>query len=719
MFIRSLVGSLLFLIVLTGYPQRNPVDSLESLLGTATGIQRVEILQTLVINLWLNHPDTAMRYARQALSISRQLDDVKQQAISIRLMGGVHLYQGTYDSALYYSKRAHALSLKLNDSTLISSTLNNTGFTYYHLGSYPEALENLLRSLIIKERIKQDYGMGQTLNNVGLVYSKLKDYNTARKYFKEAIAVADRLQDNNIKLYSHNNIGFTYLNQGNFSEAEKYFKTSLQIAKTVNNTNWHATAYSGLGQAYFNMGLIDRARRQFKISLALRNEIGDKNGIAEIYYYMGKMYAASGYLDSAFVNLRISQRIAGQTKVKERILENYQLFKQLYVQRKQYDSALFYQTMFIDLRDNLFNENMARNLSEIQLRLREEETLQRLAAKDSQIQQRTLQSYFLVIIALLIFIFALVVLWYYTAQKKLGLDLLRKNQEISSQKEEIEAQKEALQQSNKGLERAHQKITEQNNELEQLNNRLQSTVDMRTKELELANRELRIANLELDNFIYKSSHDIKGPLVRLLGVCHVALLDVHDEKAREYLEMLNKSAKQINDIFDRLKVVSDINNLELGQHPINFLKIYNQVHANLVEHEGYPTIKFSLEMEEGVQFYSDEFLMETIFPNMMENAVKFQHKSEQAHKFINIDIRKRNSSVVISFVDNGIGIKESDIDHIFKMFSQAALEHQTVGLGLYIVKQCISKLGGTIHLLRSKEKLTEFEVVLPLNPVTS
>jgi signal transduction histidine kinase len=119
-------------------------------------------------------------------------------------------------------------------------------------------------------------------------------------------------------------------------------------------------------------------------------------------------------------------------------------------------------------------------------------------------------------------------------------------------------------------------------------------------------------------------------------------------------------------------------------------------------------------MDEDIEFNSDYFLLETIFSNMLENAVKFQNKSEQTNKVISVSVSRRGKELVILFSDNGIGIKESDVDHIFKMFSQAALEHQNIGLGLYIVKQCIIKLGGNISLLRSQAYLTEFEVVLPI-----
>ena len=697
-----------------GFSQNPLVDSLRKVLPEVQGQKKIEVLQKLVVNLWLNHPDSAMQYAREAVYIAKQSGDVRSQAIAIRVLGGVHLYQGTYDSAFYYSKSAHVLSLKSKDSTLVASSLNNIGFTYYHLGSYSEALEYLLRALKMKIKIKQDYGLGQTLNNVGLVYSKLKDYSTARKYFQEAIEVSDRLKDNNIKLYSFNNIGFTYLEQGNFTQADKYFRESLEIAKTVNNVNWHATAYSGLAQVYYKRGLMDRARDEFKKSLTLRNDIGDRNGISEIYYYLSKMYASSGYLDSAFKYIHLSEHMLKEPEPKERLLENFELYKELYTRKKMYDSALYFQTRYIGLKDKLFNENMARNLADIQLRIQEEETIQRLADKDIQIQRGQLLSNFFITIIILILGFAIIVYWYYKQQKRLGLDLAKKNIEIVSQKEEIESQKEALVFNNAELERAHEVIKGQIEELGELNNKLQSTVDIRTKELELANQELKLANLELDNFIYKSSHDIKGPLVRLIGVCHVALLDVQDEKAREYIMMLSDTAKHVNDIFDRLKAVSHINNVSLTQERVDFIATIDRIRNNLKGFEGYNSIEFVLRIEEDLEFYADGFLIETILHNMIENAVKFQKKSDKDYKFIRVGVKREKAHIKISLVDNGIGIKETDHDHIYKMFSRAALEHQNVGLGLYIVKQCLDKLNGTINLLRNKEKFTEFEIKVPI-----
>ncbi|MFZ6012287.1 MAG: tetratricopeptide repeat protein [Bacteroidota bacterium] len=696
-----------FLIFLSiaGLAQQHPSDSIRTLLEKSPEEKKIEILQSMVIRLWLNQPDSAMQYAREVMAIARETDNIRYEAIANRLMGGVQSYKSNYDSSLRYNKKALELSILARDSFLISSAMNNVGLVYYYMGDYPPALENLLRSLSIKYIIKQDYGLGLNLSNIGLVYTKLKDYPKARDYFNEALKVSERLKDDNIKLYSKNNIGFTYLYENKLEKAENYFKQSLKIAQIVDNTNWHATAYSGLAQVYLSMNRIAEAKRLFKISLELRKKIGEKNGISEIYLFMSRIYARANKLDSAFINARISLQIAEQTGAKERRLENLALFKDLYAQKKQYDSALFFQSRFIALRDSLFNENMARNLVEIQLKVKDEETRQQLEAKDIQLQKRTMLAYFLTAVVVLVLFFSALLYRYYHVQKKLSSDLVKKNTEITSQKEEIQTQKEALLLSNTELEKAREQLAA-------LNQQLQSTVDIRTKELEVANRELRVVNLELDNFIYKSSHDIKGPLVRLLGICHVALLDITDEKARDYLTMLNTTAKHLNEIFDRLKIVSDINGLVVDKVRIDFGQILRNVKTNLRSLDGYDQIRIMLETD-GLELYSDPFLIETIFHNMIENAVRFQKESTRENKFIRIKGRKSNGNTVLSFTDNGIGIKQTEIDHIFKMFSQAALEHHTVGLGLYIVKQCAHKLNGGVSLVRSNERYTEFEVMLP------
>jgi signal transduction histidine kinase len=74
-----------------------------------------------------------------------------------------------------------------------------------------------------------------------------------------------------------------------------------------------------------------------------------------------------------------------------------------------------------------------------------------------------------------------------------------------------------------------------------------------------------------------------------------------------------------------------------------------------------------------------------------------------------------NQSITISVIDNGIGIKDDYIQNIYQMFSKAARDHQNLGLGLYIVKQAVEKLNGSVMLKENTNHYTEFEVRIPLS----
>ena len=686
-------------------------DDLLLRLESAPVEEKIDILHELIVKTWLNYPDEAMHYAREAYQLSLYINDRTQISKSLRLIGGVHYYKNNYDSVLHYCKESLEIALEIDDTVLINNALNNIGLAYYNLGSYQSALENLLRSLNMKIAIGEIYGRALTMNNIGLVYNKLKDYERAREYFIQGLQVAKEYHDLNLILYSQNNIGTTYLMQGDIKAAKMYFEQSLAL--DVDNKNWKAVAYSGLGRVYQLEGEYELSRDYFEKALNLRQEIGERNGVSEIYYFYGKEAQRKGNYDSAIALLQESQRIAREIGSKERMYENYSLFVELYQQQGRLEKAFEYQTRLLQLRDTLFNEGLAHNLAAIQLKIQEEENQKLLRNKEQQLSQNRKFNVFLIGIFVLAVSLAGFIFYAYTRNRKLNTMLGERNSEIIAQKEEIEAQKESLVSKNIQLEEAHILITEQNKKLEKYNAQLQDKVDQRTNELEQRNRELKLANLELDNFLYKSSHNIKGPLATLMGVCNVALMDVKDEQSLKYFALLAETAGGLNDILARLKTISDINSLQLTYKKINLPALIDNCITQMQNIEGTDHFRITYDIAADVDLISDPLLVDLIFFNMIQNAVKFQDNQNDTN-FLKIAISREQDTTVIHFLDNGIGIDDEDIQDIFQMFSKAALRHQTLGLGLYIVKQCVHRLRGEIMLLNDHDQYTHFRISLPM-----
>ncbi|MDO1448683.1 7TM diverse intracellular signaling domain-containing protein [Rhodocytophaga aerolata] len=298
--------------------------------------------------------------------------------------------------------------------------------------------------------------------------------------------------------------------------------------------------------------------------------------------------------------------------------------------------------------------------------------------------------------------------------RELEEKVIERTAEVVHQKEEILTQNELLSLNYQQLEAAQQLIEKQNQALASANTKLEKAVMMRTKELQTANEELLKSNQELDRFIYRTAHDIKGPLARLIGLSHVALLDVQDGLSLSYLEKLNFEANYLNYILSRLSSIYEINHKQLAIKPINVEELIHRTIDQLKFVEGYSQTTLAVEVLQQVNFSSDEYLLTFILQNLLENAIFFQQKTNEVAHQVDILVRKEGSSLLIFVRDNGTGIPSEEAATIFDMFSKAAGKYKTAGMGLYMAQLCAHKLGGTIQLVKSEHGATEFLVKLHL-----
>jgi len=268
--------------------------------------------------------------------------------------------------------------------------------------------------------------------------------------------------------------------------------------------------------------------------------------------------------------------------------------------------------------------------------------------------------------------------------------------------------------ANVKLTDANRTIEDQNQQLKNMNNVLEEKVKERTKELRHTNMALKQSNIELDNFIYKTSHDIRGPLATLQGICNVALMDVQDTKSIDYLQKLGKTATKLNEILSKLLVINQINNSQISSDPIDFEIIVDHViqenrKTNAAE------IAVVKEVNPQIIFHSDHDLIKIIIANLVNNAFKYFNPSDRVESFIRIRVDNDRLNLNISIVDNGMGIDDKVGDKIFEIFSKASEMSDSAGLGLYLVKLAVEKLNGKIILKRTREGYTEFRVKIPMN----
>lgn len=298
-------------------------------------------------------------------------------------------------------------------------------------------------------------------------------------------------------------------------------------------------------------------------------------------------------------------------------------------------------------------------------------------------------------------------------QKKIleGL-VVERTAELIQKNEKIEAQKNSIEATNASLMEAQYTIEEQNEELKTINNDLENRVEQRTRELTEANVELIKSNEELDMFIYRASHDIRGPIASILGLCKVAQLDIKDETALSYIQMLNQNSEQTNKRLLRILSIYDIRKTVIRPKGINILPFVSAIINSFESLDNFSNIKFDLSNINNIDLITDEILFHTVLQNLIENAILYRNPTTES--CIGIAVFDRDSEhVCIQISDNGIGIPIELQSKLFTMFFRGTLHSSGVGLGLYIVKNIVEKLQGKIYLQTENRQETVFEIQLP------
>jgi PAS domain S-box-containing protein len=223
--------------------------------------------------------------------------------------------------------------------------------------------------------------------------------------------------------------------------------------------------------------------------------------------------------------------------------------------------------------------------------------------------------------------------------------------------------------------------------------------------------ELKIRNAELDNFVYKVSHDLRAPLSSILGLVNLAKLPGNSDDPMEYMDIIGSKVEQLDHFIGDVLSHSKNLKIEVTTSKVDFAKIIDRTFNDLSYLEGANEIIKSVKIE-GIDFYSDPWRISEIFRNLISNAIKYRQIAEEQSQ-VQIKVHVDNLRAEISFADNGIGIEEANLNRIFEMFYRATEQSDGSGIGLYIVKNAVDKLGGQITVSSAPRQGTRFNIILP------
>jgi signal transduction histidine kinase len=226
----------------------------------------------------------------------------------------------------------------------------------------------------------------------------------------------------------------------------------------------------------------------------------------------------------------------------------------------------------------------------------------------------------------------------------------------------------------------------------------------------------------MEEFIYTISHDLKSPLVSILGfinLIHAEHKDAFPEDFNYYIERIEKNIEQMGKLITDILEYSKIGRILEEKEVYSLNEIINDVIGRFQ-----PRLKesnISINVEKRLPYiYIVKKRFTQVFENLIDNAIKYMG-NEKEKKEINIGLKdKKGDNVTVFVQDTGIGIKKEYFPKLFQLFSRipSHLDEEVSGsgIGLANVKKIIETHGGSIWLESEEGKGTIFYFDIPLPP---
>jgi len=233
------------------------------------------------------------------------------------------------------------------------------------------------------------------------------------------------------------------------------------------------------------------------------------------------------------------------------------------------------------------------------------------------------------------------------------------------------------------------------------------------EELIYSNNELKKVNKELDSFVYSVSHDLKAPLTSIKGLIHLWKIENNPKIKEEIIDRIGQSAEKL-ELF-----IKDINDLSRNARAniipqnVNIQKLLEGIFVELeyFKHRNEVEIYLSIHHDE-TEFYCDSNRLKVIFSNLITNAILY-HDPKKGTPFIHLEVNISKKGLFFTIEDNGIGIEPNSLEKIFTIFYRAHEQSSGSGLGLYIVKETVERLNGTINVRSELNIGTTFDLFIP------
>ncbi len=377
-----------------------------------------------------------------------------------------------------YGKKALKIAEKVAYGKGLNKALSYIGVNYKNAGDYTNALDFFVQSSESSRKNQDKEAEGHSYNNIGEIQRIQKQYKDADISFQKALEAGTAANDQKLVAYAHNSFGKLYKDEEKYTEALASFEKALEIRKKVKDLKAVASTIEAISKTYEAKGDFAKAIESYNQAVKfskefhdLRGEITAELGIARILFQTKKY-------DKVIIATENIVETANKNKLKPEEKDAYDLLFRTYEKMGNMGEAFKYQTKFMKLKDELFNENNEKSRSFLEKSYQDAQNkanIQETNAQNAKLKDQQRITYIVGALVALGLIISSVFLYFLTRSNK---ETKRKSKDLELAFNEIEKQ------------------NKENNENTQYASRIQHAI---------LPKELEIDLVFIDNFIFSKA----------------------------------------------------------------------------------------------------------------------------------------------------------------------------------------------------------------------
>lgn len=662
---KSFVSVLLLLVLLPALSAQQKNDTLSE--SPNNSVERLIFLDAVIEAKIFLAPKEAVRYAYEASTIIQNLPESELVAKTFKVIGDNYMILGIYDRALTMYSKGLKICQKLNLRNLCGEIHLSIAELYFDQQILPLSMENFNRAQDYFEMAKSEAGEAKALQGVGRVFMKLGEPEEALASARNSLARAEKVGDVRQIANSYNLMGLIHERMDQFDMAFGFFEKSKKMLDGTDHRDILGRTFWEVGELYLSKKDFQNALENYIKSLWIYKSLGDKYSESQTYLFLARLYLYEK-------DYRQVEELAGQAlslSIQNGFLmqqkEAYKLMSDAGLELQDYETALLNYKRFSQMKDSIFNANLANVITDIEVRNESDKKNRAIAELEkAQLQQqleigeKNAQRNTLLIVLAFALAFAAVLFYLYLTKTRANKLILE------SKKQAEEATKAKA------------------------------------------------------NFLYTMSHEIRTPMNAIIGMTHLLMKESLQEEQKDKVEIINFSSKNllnlINDILDFSKIESGKVEFEtVVFKPAELLRNLYRTFEDRAREEG---LEFNFKIGRGVPetVKGDPSRLSQILINLIGNALKFTDKGG-----VSVMVEEKRREGIVSYlefkvIDTGIGISKEKQQKIFESFSQAdshiSRKYGGTGLGLAITKSLVELQDGSIRVISEPGLGSEFIVEL-------